>query len=623
MKRTFSAATIAVAIVSAVTIGIPAAAQPLDPHPSISEVQLNPEEQAPSHPAVTTTNNSEAGEEPFAAWGLATPPGAENYEVNQVSDEELDPRGVEGWQPTPDPQDEIVDGQMRSDIETVPEDFSDADADRAELAESALESDREISLQASPRCSVYWPSWFEVCGSIRAKYDSMGGPQSFLSLPKSYQLINPDGIGRRSEFVNGFIYWHPDTGAHSVSIPVSVVWQRHGWEGGFLGYPTTSDMALGDQWFKQSFQGGHVYTHNTLPASQASIQGAIYDKWQSLGAQNSELGFPISDELTASDGIGRYNVFEGGMIYWTPQHGAHAVTGGILAKWALQNFERSGYGYPIGDATTNEQEELTQDFEGGTIFADPNFFWQPFSCIDAISRIALENSVVDDFDFICSNRGISLTTSDTNFFGMPTVDDVVATTSFPQLRSTNRTPANIGVECDLREPSSISGPLRSGAYKVSKSVHLCCGQTEPPTPTKPLKVKWSRELAWTIANTLPQRQIGAVTLQVNSLDLPGFTFTVDSRLQEDKKFQIDPTMQRMVNTVSDPGANRSKVVNYDIPTRLGTYFVEVTGISLKIPDWNYNAELNGLRFAIGRYHCPQYRYYSDLCEFPDPVDDHT
>lgn len=119
------------------------------------------------------------------------------------------------------------------------------------------------------------------------------------------------------------------------------------------------------------------------------------------------------------------------MIYWTPQHGAHAVTGGILAKWALQNFERSGYGYPIGDATTNEQEELTQDFEGGTIFADPNFFWQPFSCIDAISRIALENSVVDDFDFICSNRGISLTTSDTNFFGMPTVNDVVATTSFP------------------------------------------------------------------------------------------------------------------------------------------------------------------------------------------------
>lgn len=75
---------------------------------------------------------------------------------------------------------------------------------------------------------------------------------------------------------------------------MSTVWQRHAWEGGFLGYPTTSDMALGNQWFKQYFQGGHVYTHNALPASQASIQGAIYDKWQSMGAQDSELGYPIS-----------------------------------------------------------------------------------------------------------------------------------------------------------------------------------------------------------------------------------------------------------------------------------------------------------------------------------------
>ena len=33
------------------------------------------------------------------------------------------------------------------------------------------------------------------------------------------------------------------------------------------------------------------------------IQGRIYDKWQSMGAQNSELGYPISDELTTPDGV--------------------------------------------------------------------------------------------------------------------------------------------------------------------------------------------------------------------------------------------------------------------------------------------------------------------------------
>ena len=49
-----------------------------------------------------------------------------------------------------------------------------------------------------------------------------------------------------------------------------------------------------------------------------------------MGGHNSDLGFPISDELTTPDGIGRYSVFEGGMIYWTPQTGAHPVADPVL-----------------------------------------------------------------------------------------------------------------------------------------------------------------------------------------------------------------------------------------------------------------------------------------------------
>ncbi|EEI62042.1 LGFP repeat-containing protein, partial [Corynebacterium glucuronolyticum] len=247
---------------------------------------------------------------PFAERGFPTPPGAESYQVNQVSEDNLAPQGLEEWHPTDDPKETIAEGQMRLDHETVPEDFTKADADKAETTEAYLQTDAVLSLRTATGCSVYWPSWFEVCGAIKTKYDQIGGPTSFLNLPKSNELTNPNGVGKRSEFVNGFIYWHPDTGAQSVSIPVSKVWQRHGWEHGFLGYPITSDMTLGDQWFKQDFQGGHVYTHhNAVPVSQASIQGAIYDKWQSMGAQKSELGYPISDELTTPDGVRRYNVF--------------------------------------------------------------------------------------------------------------------------------------------------------------------------------------------------------------------------------------------------------------------------------------------------------------------------
>ncbi|WP_425456353.1 LGFP repeat-containing protein, partial [Corynebacterium tapiri] len=211
---------------------------------------------------------------------------------------------------------------MRSDKEPIPAGISKAEADKAEVREAKLTNPEAPTLNARPGCGVYWPTWFEVCGAIKNKYDQIGGPLSFLLLPKSNELTNPDGVGRRSEFINGFIYWHPHTGAHSVSLPVSTVWARHGWEGGFLGYPTTSDIPQGGDWYKQDFQGGHVYTHNALPPVQSSIQGAIYDKWQSMGAQNSDLGYPISDELTTPDGRGRYNVFEGGMIYWTPETGA-------------------------------------------------------------------------------------------------------------------------------------------------------------------------------------------------------------------------------------------------------------------------------------------------------------
>ena len=256
---------------------------------------------------------------------------------------------------------------MRSDKEEIPADTSKADADQAEIKEAKLTNPDTPTLNARPGCGVYWPAPFEVCGAIKNLYDSIGGPTSFLLLPKSNELTNPDGVGKRSEFINGFIYWHPRTGAHSVSVPVSRVWQRHGWERGFLGYPTTSDISLGNQWYVQHFEGGHVYKHNALLATQASIQGAIYDKWQSMGGHNSELGFPVSDELTTPDGIGRYNVFEGGMIYWTPQHGAHAVQGATFSIWGKQGYERSKFGYPTSDEYLNKDSFIAQDFAGGIL----------------------------------------------------------------------------------------------------------------------------------------------------------------------------------------------------------------------------------------------------------------
>lgn len=270
------------------------------------------------------------------------------------NDNNVDNDAGADWKPTENPKNTIIPGQMRSDIEGVPAGFTKEEADTAEVQEAQEQATtRRMGVQtfaaAVPtNCRTYWPSPFKVCGEIRKKYDALGGPNSFLTWPKSDELGVPDGVGRRNEFVNGFIYWHPNYGAHPVTTHFSIAWDRTGWERGALGYPTSDEIALPDGiGRRQSFSKGHIYGS---PAGLGTIKGAIYDKWVSIGAEKGVLGYPTTDEITTPDGVGRFNRFTGGMMYWHPQHGAHDVRGLPLTIWSLRGYEKSEWGYPTGSA---------------------------------------------------------------------------------------------------------------------------------------------------------------------------------------------------------------------------------------------------------------------------------
>jgi len=135
---------------------------------------------------------------------------------------------------------------------------------------------------------------FEVYGEIAKKWKCLGGAAGFLGAPLNDETGTPDGIGRYNHFVNGSIYWTPETGAHEV-------------------------------------------------------HGLIRDKWEALGWEQSVLGYPVTDELVAPDGIGRYVHFQSGSIYWTPKTGAHEVHGAIRDKWESLGWERGKLGYPTSD----------------------------------------------------------------------------------------------------------------------------------------------------------------------------------------------------------------------------------------------------------------------------------
>src|SRR5690242_7932231 len=99
-----------------------------------------------------------------------------------------------------------------------------------------------------------------------------------------------------------------------------------GGAGGFLGQPV--DEGAGDQEMPTAngrgrtwdFQGGSIYWSPQTGAHE--VHGAIRLKWAALGGEGRFLGFPVTDETGTPDGHGRFNHFQGGSIYWTPETGA-------------------------------------------------------------------------------------------------------------------------------------------------------------------------------------------------------------------------------------------------------------------------------------------------------------
>jgi len=127
-----------------------------------------------------------------------------------------------------------------------------------------------------------------------------------------------------------------------------------GGPGGFLGRPV--DEGAGDQEMDtadgrgrvKDFEGGSIYW--SAPTGAFEVHGGIRIKWAGLGGVRSFLGFPTTDETVTPDGRGRFNHFEGGSIYWTPETDAHEVHGlfekngpawvGSAATWGIRSAMR-------------------------------------------------------------------------------------------------------------------------------------------------------------------------------------------------------------------------------------------------------------------------------------------
>jgi len=204
--------------------------------------------------------------------------------------------------------------------------------------------------------------------AISDKYALLGGATGFLGAAVSAEIPAANG-GLKQEYQNGSIFWHARTGAFEVHGAIRARWLSLGGEGSAFGYPTSDETPCSDGVGRfNTFENASVFWHPTTGAFE--VHGSIRQRWLAMGGTSSILGYPVTNESTTPDKIGRYNHFQHGSIYWTPATGAHEVYGAIRARWAELRWERGFLGYPT--ATPYEQTRgrgwfLIGEFQGGKI----------------------------------------------------------------------------------------------------------------------------------------------------------------------------------------------------------------------------------------------------------------
>ncbi|HVW42564.1 MAG TPA: PQQ-dependent sugar dehydrogenase [Amycolatopsis sp.] len=202
---------------------------------------------------------------------------------------------------------------------------------------------------------LYWSAEtgvHEVHGQVLVKYLELGGHTKF-GAPTTDETGTPDGVGRFNHFIGtpgtmtASVYYTPSTGPHAIWGMIRQRWEALGWETGPMGYPITDELTTPDGVGRYNHFDRAASIYWTPGNGAHGVWGAIRAQWQRLGWETGPMGYPVTDELTTPDGVGRYNHFDrAASIYWTPDTGPHEVYGAIRQRWSALGWERSYLGYP-------------------------------------------------------------------------------------------------------------------------------------------------------------------------------------------------------------------------------------------------------------------------------------
>ncbi|WP_227999325.1 alpha/beta hydrolase-fold protein [Nocardia australiensis] len=175
--------------------------------------------------------------------------------------------------------------------------------------------------------------------------------------------------GIAQDFRSGRVFYSQATGAHPLGGVIAGGYQA---ALGSLGLPTGDERVLPDGRGRfQAFQNGSLYW--TPQTGAQVVRGAILDEWGKQGFEGGLAGYPVAPEVKTPNRDGAVQAFENGPFYYSHKTGVHRVQGLILGKYAQMGYENSALSFPTAEEVPLKDLGRVSAFEGG------NIYWSPLS----------------------------------------------------------------------------------------------------------------------------------------------------------------------------------------------------------------------------------------------------
>ena len=245
---------------------------------------------------------------------------------------------------------------------------------------------RVSTFGASDKPAIFWTretgAW-SVRGALNAAWDKLGGSAGTLGVPIEDERYDGDVVSQK--FTGGQLSWNRVTNTFTSDPPgladslaglevpldpttmINLAWRASGGLGGPLGGRQGAQTKIGDNAAAQGYASGKIFYSPQTGAH--AVTGAILSKYESLGGPTGDLGYPVGPEADGGVPNSRVSTFSAPdkpSIFWTPDTGAIVVRGPLNAAWAKLGAATGALGVPTGEQTA-KGDTVTQVFTGGEL----------------------------------------------------------------------------------------------------------------------------------------------------------------------------------------------------------------------------------------------------------------